>query len=80
MENWFEHKINENWRYRVGVYYDFKNNKFLKENLQIWRRLHCLMLNLNITKERKDFSFYVSIIPTAFFEKEKWERRFVKWK
>ena len=79
LENWFEHRIGENWKYRIGIYYDFKNNIFLKESLEIWKRLHCLMLNLSIAKERKEFSFYISLIPTAFLEKEKWERRFLKW-
>ncbi|MCD6407932.1 hypothetical protein J7L87_02650, partial [bacterium] len=80
IENWFQQRINENWKYRVGFYYDIEKNDIISQNYEIWRKIHCLTLDIRISKSEEDFSFYFLLMPSIFFEKENWKERLLRWK
>jgi len=41
VETWYERRINPNWKYRIGIYYDFETDNIAVQSYEIWRRLHC---------------------------------------
>jgi len=67
IENWVEKKINEYWKYRIGIYYDFETDNISKQSYEIWRNLHCLTLDFKISKDRDNFSFSFIVLPSIFF-------------
>ena len=80
MENWFESKFRGNWKYRLGFYYDFKHSNLTSQSYEIWRKLHCWVVNFKISRDENDTSFYVVFVPTIFAEQGDWKRRFTKWR
>jgi len=80
LENWIEQKIGKNWKYRFGIYYDFREDGNVVQNYEIWRTIHCWDIDFKITKDENDTSFYIVFIPTAFKEIDTWKERFLKWK
>ena len=79
IETWFEQKLKNDWRYRIGFFYDFDSEKLTNQTYEIWKNIHCLTIDFRISKDEKNFSFYVFVLPSVFFE-NKWQRRFEKWK
>jgi len=80
VETWYERRINPNWKYRVGIYYDFETDNIAIQSYEIWRRLHCLTLDFKISKDRENLSFYVIILPSILFDKDNWKERFYQWR
>ena len=80
VETWYEKRINPDWKYRVGIYYDFETDNIAIQSYEIWRRLHCLTLDFKISKDRENLSFYVIILPSILFEKDNWKERFYQWR
>jgi len=80
IENWVEKRINENWKYRVGIYYDFETDNIPVQSYEIWRKLHCLTIDFKISKDRDNFSFSFLILPTIFFEQNTWKERYSQWR
>ena len=79
IETFWEQRLKNNLGYKIGFFYDFDSGKLTNQTYEIWKTLHCLTLDFKITKDRENFSFYVFVIPSVFFE-NKWDRRFTKWK
>lgn len=80
IENWIEKRINKNWKYRIGFYYDFETDNIALQSYEIWRKLHCLTLDFKISKDRDNVSFYIIILPSILFEKENWKERYYQWR
>lgn len=57
------HTVNENWRYVLGVQYDINSGGFTRKSLEVWKKLHCWKLNLKITADDEDFSFFIMAYP-----------------
>lgn len=79
IETWWQQNIKNDWKYRIGLFYDFDSEKFLIQTYEIWKKIHCLTLDFRITKDKENFSFYFFVVPSIFFENN-WKRRYVKWK
>jgi len=79
LETWWEQSLKNDWNYRIGLFYDFDSKELLTQSYEIWRKIHCLTFDFRVTKDRENFSFYVFIVPSIFFENN-WQRRFIKWK
>jgi hypothetical protein len=79
IETWFEQRLKKDWKYRIGLLYDFNSNKLTSQTYEIWKNIHCLTIDLRIAKDEENFSFYIFVVPSIFFE-NKWERRGIKWK
>lgn len=78
VESQFKHSIGRNWKYGIGLFYDFKKDSLIRQTYQIERVLHCWTVNFQIGKSENDFSFFFSAIPTAF-TKGLLKRGFFKW-
>jgi len=74
-----EQKLKNNLGHRIGLFYDFDSGKLTNQTYEIWKNIHCLTVDFTITKDTENFSFYIFVFPSVFFE-NKWNRRFLKWK
>ena len=79
LETWYQQSLKNDWNFRIGVFYDFNSGGLLSQTYEIWKKIHCLVVDFKFTKDLENKSFYIFIIPTIFFENN-WQRRFEKWK
>ncbi|MCS7181320.1 MAG: hypothetical protein NZ891_08260, partial [bacterium] len=79
LETWWEQSLKNDWQYRIGLFYDFKSDELIYHTYEIWKKIHCLTVSLKVSKDKENFSFYIFVTPSIFFENN-WERRFKKWK
>jgi len=59
----FSHNVNDVWRYAVKFYYNAEESSFDRQSMEIWKKLHCWELNIKITRDDRDFSFYIIAYP-----------------
>jgi lipopolysaccharide assembly outer membrane protein LptD (OstA) len=79
LETWYQQSLKNDWNCRIGVFYDFNSGNLLTQTYEIWKKIHCLVIDFRFTRDVENKSFYIFIVPSVFFENN-WQRRFEKWK
>lgn len=78
-ESWLQQTLRNDWNYRIGLFFDYKSKELFSQSYEIWKKIHCLVVDFRFTKDKENISFYFFIMPSIFFENN-WQRRFTKWK
>ncbi|MCM8830278.1 MAG: hypothetical protein NC824_04690, partial [Candidatus Omnitrophica bacterium] len=55
--------INEIWRYSTGIQYDVNSESIPRASLEVWHKIHCWELNISISGNKDDISFFIMIYP-----------------
>ncbi|MCM8761973.1 MAG: hypothetical protein NC929_01460, partial [Candidatus Omnitrophica bacterium] len=59
----FSYVINELWKYSTGIQYDVNSGSITRASLEVWHKIHCWELNISISGNKDDFSFFIMIYP-----------------
>ncbi|HOL22056.1 MAG TPA: hypothetical protein PLQ41_04275 [bacterium] len=63
IEGKFSQVINELWKYSTGIQYDINSDDISRAFLEVSHKIHCWELNISISGNKDDFSFFVMVYP-----------------
>ena len=79
LETWYQQSLKNDWNFRIGVFYDFDSKDLISQTYELWKKIHCFVIDFRFVKDIENKAFYVFVVPSIFFENN-WQRRFEKWK